>query len=61
MCFEAQCSSCGKKTWQGCGRHVPAVYNRIPNGQHCHCKAWPGVNPGGAAVDSKESSSCSIL
>ncbi|EYU34212.1 hypothetical protein ABFS82_03G028600 [Erythranthe guttata] len=67
MCYEVKCPNCGKGSWEGCGRHVPAVYKRIPQGQHCQCKAWPGVNPAGdtsaaaAAADPKVSSNCTIL
>ncbi|CAN4122476.1 unnamed protein product [Withania somnifera] len=61
MCYEAMCSTCGKTSWGGCGRHVPSVYNRIPEGQHCKCKSWPGVKTGGASGESKPASSCAIL
>ncbi|KAH6796172.1 hypothetical protein C2S51_037158 [Perilla frutescens var. frutescens] len=65
MCYEVKCSKCSKTSWGGCGRHVPAVYKQIPEGEHCHCKHWPGVNPGdnsaAAAADSDGSSSCTIL
>ncbi|XAR48450.1 hypothetical protein NMG60_11031272 [Bertholletia excelsa] len=43
MCYEVRCSSCGKTSWGGCGMHVASVYKRIPEGQHCQCKGWPGV------------------
>nr|XP_009774254.1 PREDICTED: uncharacterized protein LOC104224332 [Nicotiana sylvestris] len=36
-----------KNFWGGCGRRVPSVYNRIPEGQHCQCKDWPGVQTTG--------------
>ncbi|KAI3465216.1 hypothetical protein Pfo_021879 [Paulownia fortunei] len=67
MCYEVKCPNCGKRSWEGCGRHVPAVHKRIPEGQHCQCKAWPGVKPGensatgSGAADSKASSNCTIL
>lgn len=68
MCYEENCSTCGKTSWGGCGRHVPAVYKRIPQGQHCQCKGWPGVKSGdnsessGVGTDkSKASSYCTIL
>ncbi|KAG5612899.1 hypothetical protein H5410_024180 [Solanum commersonii] len=77
MCYEVKCSSCGKTGWGGCGRHVPSVYNRIPEGQHCQCKDWPGVKTTGEETisdgvdggtgtgtgtgDSKPASSCNIL
>ncbi|KAL2649410.1 hypothetical protein R1flu_017538 [Riccia fluitans] len=43
MCYPVKCSSCGKTSWGGCGRHVPSVYAKIPEGQACMCKAWPEV------------------
>ncbi|PIN08363.1 hypothetical protein CDL12_19064 [Handroanthus impetiginosus] len=66
MCYEVKCQNCGKRSWGGCGSHVPAVYKRIPIGQHCQCKAWPGVKSGEISAangggDSKASSSCTIL
>lgn len=60
MCYEVKCSTCSKTSWGGCGRHVPAVYKRIPQGEHCHCKAWPGVNSGDNSA-AAPSSSCTIL
>ncbi|KAI9394866.1 hypothetical protein POPTR_005G150300v4 [Populus trichocarpa] len=45
MCYRERCSTCGKTTWGGCGRHVPSVYRGIPEGQHCLCREWPGVDP----------------
>ncbi|KAL5844626.1 hypothetical protein ACOSQ4_010584 [Xanthoceras sorbifolium] len=44
MCYQVRCSSCGKTTWGGCGRHLPSVYKSIPEGQHCLCRDWPGLN-----------------
>ena len=58
MCYESKCSNCGKTSWGGCGRHVPAVHKRIPEGQHCNCKAWPGVD---SAVAADSGASCTIL
>lgn len=43
MCVQSKCSTCGKTSWAGCGKHVALVYGRIPEGQHCHCKEWPGI------------------
>nr|DAD38953.1 TPA_asm: hypothetical protein HUJ06_013275 [Nelumbo nucifera] len=45
MCFAVKCSTCGKSTWAGCGRHVASVYKQIQEGQHCLCREWPGVQP----------------
>ncbi|KAG5541955.1 hypothetical protein RHGRI_021697 [Rhododendron griersonianum] len=69
MCYEAKCSKCGKTSWGGCGLHVRSVYNRIPEGQHCQCKGWPGVKTGGDGSGtaanrgdgSTPSSGCTIL
>jgi len=35
MCQRATCSSCGKSTFVGCGRHVEAV----PVEARCQCRA----------------------
>ncbi|KAG2666141.1 hypothetical protein I3760_15G042000 [Carya illinoinensis] len=65
MCYEVKCSVCGKTTWDGCGRHVLSVYKRIPEGQHCRCREWPGVKPGDHSSSnvsqSQPSSSCAVL
>ncbi|KAM6563735.1 hypothetical protein CsatB_023733 [Cannabis sativa] len=44
MCYEEQCSNCGKTSWGGCGRHVRSLYDRIPQHQRCLCRQWPGIN-----------------
>jgi len=41
MCYKVECS---KFTWNGCGKHVAAVYEGIEKGKHCSCKPWPGVD-----------------
>ncbi|KAF8410273.1 hypothetical protein HHK36_002798 [Tetracentron sinense] len=64
MCYAVRCSSCGKSTWAGCGRHVASVYRRIEEGQHCLCREWPGVklgDPSSTADESQSSSTCAIL
>ncbi|KAK1299727.1 hypothetical protein QJS10_CPB13g00142 [Acorus calamus] len=43
MCFQVDCTQCGKVTWTGCGKHVPSVYSGIEKGRHCTCRPWPGV------------------
>ncbi|GMN33576.1 hypothetical protein TIFTF001_004243 [Ficus carica] len=60
MCYEVQCSTCGKTTWGGCGRHVPSVYKRIPHDRRCLCSDWPGVNPSDS-TSSTSTSTCTIL
>ncbi|CAN6450660.1 unnamed protein product [Victoria cruziana] len=52
MCFATKCSSCGKTTWGGCGRHVRCVHSEIKAGQHCICRPWPGVKPESSADSS---------
>ncbi|KAK0711253.1 hypothetical protein B0H67DRAFT_455999, partial [Lasiosphaeris hirsuta] len=37
MCFGANCSKCSKKAWRGCGSHIPAVFNNVPEDQWCTC------------------------
>lgn len=50
MCYQVKCGTCGKTTWAGCGRHVASVYKQVPEGQHCHCRDWPGVAPSDSAA-----------
>ncbi|KAK1322207.1 hypothetical protein QJS10_CPA03g01836 [Acorus calamus] len=70
MCYEVKCSTCGKSTWGGCGRHVESVHKKIPQGQHCLCRGWPGVkavtdgSDGGAVsadAEPKAASTCVVL
>ncbi|CAN1156706.1 hypothetical protein LINPERPRIM_LOCUS20364 [Linum perenne] len=65
MCYKVKCSSCGKTSWGGCGRHVQSVYKQVPQAQRCICKDWPGVidgnNPTAPAARPSSSSSCSIM
>lgn len=37
MCRPANCKSCGKTTWAGCGNHVDAVMRNVPKSQQCSC------------------------
>ncbi|KEQ57573.1 uncharacterized protein M437DRAFT_61227 [Aureobasidium melanogenum CBS 110374] len=37
MCQKATCTDCGKKSWWGCGTHIPVVMNPIPSGDRCSC------------------------
>src|SRR4051812_10912494 len=30
MCIRGTCASCGKASWWGCSKHVPAVMDPIP-------------------------------
>lgn len=38
MCYTATCPSCGKTTWDGCGRHVDDVMRSVPVNQQCRCQ-----------------------
>ncbi|KAJ5090588.1 hypothetical protein N7532_009272 [Penicillium argentinense] len=38
MCMKAQCSTCNKTTWWGCGSHIPSVMDAIPADQWCSCE-----------------------
>ena len=44
MCSPARCPSCGKTTWQGCGRHVDVVMARVAPPDRCRCE--PAIQPG---------------
>lgn len=35
MCRAVRCTTCGRTTWAGCGRHVAAVRASVPAGQWC--------------------------
>lgn len=53
MCMGATCPDCSKKTWRGCGRHIPSAMAGIPEDQWCSCdpkvevdgKAYPRSAP----------------
>ncbi|EPT28231.1 hypothetical protein TGPRC2_268300 [Toxoplasma gondii TgCatPRC2] len=38
MCYEVKCTHCGKRTWQGCGKHIDSVMKPIPVQEQCACK-----------------------
>lgn len=38
MCQRITCSSCGKPSFAGCGRHVEAVLGDVPPAERCHCR-----------------------
>ncbi|OWM70782.1 hypothetical protein CDL15_Pgr014455 [Punica granatum] len=66
MCYEVKCSKRGKTTWGGCGWHVAAIHRRIPEGQHCTCRPWPGVKARDGSstttvTKSSQGSNCIIL
>ncbi|WP_169735704.1 hypothetical protein [Intrasporangium oryzae] len=35
MCRPANCRTCGKTTWAGCGQHVDQVMRGVPQSQRC--------------------------
>ncbi|MGH9105422.1 MAG: hypothetical protein ACRDZX_06210 [Acidimicrobiales bacterium] len=35
MCRAITCSTCGKTTWAGCGKHVSQVMAGVPEDQRC--------------------------
>jgi len=41
MCYEVKCNKCGKRSWDGCGRHANAVMSKIPEAEQCKCKPPP--------------------
>jgi hypothetical protein len=38
MCQRVTCSTCGKPTFAGCGRHIEAVLGDVPPDGRCHCR-----------------------
>ena len=38
MCFRITCSTCGKPTWSGCGRHIDSSLAAVPVDDRCSCK-----------------------
>ena len=38
MCQRVTCSTCGKPTFAGCGRHVEQVLGDVPPEQRCKCR-----------------------
>jgi hypothetical protein len=52
MCRAAQCKTCGKTTWAGCGQHVQQVKAGVPaqdwcNGQHSAAEKAAAGSRGG--------------
>ena len=52
MCRPANCKTCGKTTWAGCGKHVDQVMANVKAAQRC-----PGhpqdTNTGGGSLLSR--------
>jgi len=38
MCRRVTCSSCGKPSFAGCGRHVEQVLADVPRDERCRCR-----------------------
>ncbi|EPE04884.1 hypothetical protein F503_00038 [Ophiostoma piceae UAMH 11346] len=38
MCFGATCSTCSKKSWRGCGRHIPQALAGVSDADLCSCE-----------------------
>lgn len=45
MCSPARCTTCGKTTWRGCGRHVDQVLANVPIPKRCTCEPTPTRRP----------------
>ncbi|KAB5570281.1 hypothetical protein GE09DRAFT_1217717 [Coniochaeta sp. 2T2.1] len=44
MCFGATCGACGKKSWRGCGQHIPQALSGVPESDWCTCEPRINVN-----------------
>ncbi|RLV92577.1 hypothetical protein JA1_003116 [Spathaspora sp. JA1] len=38
MCNTAICAICNKKSWTGCGQHIPEIMDRTPKSSWCTCE-----------------------
>lgn len=38
MCTRINCTSCGKPSYVGCGRHVEQVLGNVPPEKRCKCR-----------------------
>lgn len=45
MCRRAQCPSCGKPTFAGCGMHVEQVLGDVPKQNRCSCHEKKSSSP----------------
>jgi hypothetical protein len=41
MCSPAQCPTCNRPTYVGCGNHVEQVLGDVPPADRCQCEAAP--------------------
>ncbi|KAK9472574.1 uncharacterized protein V1510DRAFT_403192 [Dipodascopsis tothii] len=37
MCKPSSCGTCNKKSWWGCGLHIPSVMDSVPKDEWCTC------------------------
>ncbi|RYP22980.1 hypothetical protein DL767_008938 [Monosporascus sp. MG133] len=37
MCYGATCPTCSKKSWRGCGNHIPSALSGVPQDRWCTC------------------------
>ncbi len=52
MCQRVRCSSCGKPSFVGCGRHVEQVLGDVPQDQRCDCGECEDSDSDGAGRQS---------
>ncbi len=59
MCSPANCRTCSKTTWSGCGQHVQQVMANVPKARQCTCteqdhqaaRAAKSASGGGSLLD----------
>jgi len=51
MCQRVTCSSCGKPTFAGCGRHVEQVLGDVPPAERCKCRETKASSGPGAGQE----------
>lgn len=50
MCRAVTCSTCGKTTWAGCGRHVEQVMAKVPERERCPGHPRQERSPAGGRI-----------
>jgi hypothetical protein len=45
MCQRVSCSTCGKPSFAGCGRHVEQVLADVPPAARCRCREQKARTP----------------
>lgn len=53
MCQRVTCSSCGKPSYSGCGRHVESVLADVPAAERCHCRETKATKSSPPASESR--------